>query len=155
MSAQGLELKVPPVALVLLTAALAWFGAWSVPRLGFELPGRSFIAGGIASVGALVSVLGVLSFKRAKTTVNPMKPEAASSLVVSGIYRATRNPMYLGFLLILLGWAVWLSNALAFLPIPLFVLYMNVFQIRPEERVLEALFGPPFAAYQEKVRRWI
>ena len=155
MSARTLELKVPPVALVLVAAALAWFGAWSVPRLGFALPGRSFIAVGIASAGALVSVLGVLSFKRARTTVNPMKPEAATSLVVAGIYRVTRNPMYLGFLMILLGWAAWLSNALSFLPILLFILYMNVFQIRPEERALEALFGSQFAAYKEKVRRWI
>src|SRR5882672_5891766 len=106
MSAQGLELKVPPVALGLITGALMWLGAWSAPRLTFHLPGRNFIAGGVALVGALVSILGVVSFKRAKTTVNPMKPESTSALVVAGIYGVTRNPMYLGFLLILLGWAV-------------------------------------------------
>lgn len=151
----SLELKIPPVAVGLLAAALMWLGAWSVPRLAFHLPGRIFIAVGVALVGALVSILGVVSFKRAKTTVNPMKPEAASSLVVAGIYRVTRNPMYLGFLLILGGWGAWLSNALAFLPIPLFILYMTVFQIRPEERALEARFGPDFAAYKKQVRRWI
>jgi protein-S-isoprenylcysteine O-methyltransferase Ste14 len=84
-----------------------------------------------------------------------MTPEAASSLVVAGIYRVTRNPMYLGFLLILLGWAAWLSNVLALLPLAGFVIYMNVFQIRPEERALEALFGPEFEAYKKQVRRWI
>jgi protein-S-isoprenylcysteine O-methyltransferase Ste14 len=151
----SLELKIPPVALGLITAALIWLGAWSVPRLGFPLPGRYFIAGRVALVGALVSILGVVSFKRAKTTVNPMKPESTSSLVVTGIYGVTRNPMYLGFLLILLGWAAWLSNGLALLPVAGFVSYMTVFQIRPEERALEALFGQDFAAYKEMVRRWI
>jgi protein-S-isoprenylcysteine O-methyltransferase Ste14 len=138
----GLELKVPPVALVLIIAALMWLGAWSVPRLTFPVPGRHFIAGGVALAGALVSILGVVSFKLAKTTVNPMKPESTSSLVIAGIYRATRNPMYLAFLLILLGWAVYLSNVLAFLPIPGFVIYMHVFQIRPEERTLELPLRP-------------
>lgn len=155
MSVQKLELKVPPAALVLITGALMWLGAWSVPRLGLHVPGRSSIAGGIALVGALVIILGVVSFRRAKTTVNPMKPESASSLVVGGIYRVTRNPMYLGFLLILLGWAAWLSNVLALLPIAGFVIYLTAFQIRPEERALEARFGPEFAAYKERVRRWI
>ncbi len=155
MSAQTLELKVPPVALGLITAALMWLGAWSFPQLTFQVPGRYFIAGGVALVGAFVSILGVVSFKRAKTTVNPMKPESSSSLVVAGIYRVTRNPMYLGFLLILLGWAAWLSNVLTLLPIMVFVIYMTVFQIRPEERALDALFGSEFAAYKKRVRRWI
>ena len=151
----SLDLKIPPVALVLITAGLMWLGAWSVPKLGFEVPGRNYIAGGMALVGALVSILGVVSFKRAKTTVNPMKPESTSSLVVAGIYRVTRNPMYLGFLLILLGWAAYLSNVLASLPVVGFVVYMTLFQIRPEERALEALFGPEFADYKGRVRRWI
>jgi protein-S-isoprenylcysteine O-methyltransferase Ste14 len=151
----SLELKIPPVALVLITAALMWLGAWSVPRLGFPVPGRYYIAGGVALAGAFISILGLVSFKRAKTTVNPMKPESSSSLVVAGIYGVTRNPMYLGFLLILLGWAAWLSNVLALLPIAGFVIYMTVFQIRPEERALDSLFGQEFAAYKGRVRRWI
>lgn len=155
MSLRSLELRVPPVAQVLISAALMWLGAWSVPRLGFPLPGRPFISGAAALLGALISLLGVVAFKRARTTVNPMKPESSSSLVVAGIYRVTRNPMYLGFLLILLGWAAYLSNALSVLAIPAFVLYMIVFQIRPEERALDSLFGPEFAAYKAQVRRWI
>lgn len=151
----SLDLKIPPLVLGLLTAALMWLAAWSVPGLGFPVPGRSSIAVGVGLVGALVIILGVVSFRRAKTTVNPMKPESASSLVVAGIYRVTRNPMYLGFLLILLGWAVYLSNVLAIVPVVGFVIYMTVFQIRPEERALEALFGAEFAAYKERVRRWI
>jgi protein-S-isoprenylcysteine O-methyltransferase Ste14 len=83
-----------------------------------------------------------------------MKPDAASSLVVSGIYRYTRNPMYAGFLLILLGWAAFLSNILALIVLPAFVLYMNRFQILPEERVLTTLFADEYTEYLARVRRW-
>jgi protein-S-isoprenylcysteine O-methyltransferase Ste14 len=84
-----------------------------------------------------------------------MKPESSSSLVVSGIYRWSRNPMYLGFLLGLLGWAIFLSNVLAFLFLPVFILYMNRFQIEPEEKALAVLFGKQFAAYKSRVRQWL
>jgi protein-S-isoprenylcysteine O-methyltransferase Ste14 len=84
-----------------------------------------------------------------------MKPDSASSLVVSGIYKYTRNPMYLGFLLVLLGWAAFLSNLAALALLPAFVAYMNRFQIRPEERVLASLFPNDYPAYRAKVRRWI
>ncbi len=87
--------------------------------------------------------------------MNPIKPGAASSLVSSGVYRFTRNPMYLGLSVTLLGWAMFLSNPLALLAVPLFVLYINRFQINPEERVLSSLFGAEYAAYKEKVRRWL
>lgn len=150
-----LDLKVPPVALVILTGVLMGFVAWAAPRFSFVLPARPFVAVGIAIAGVVVTLLGVASFRRAKTTVNPMKPETSSSLVVSGIYRRTRNPMYLGFLLIMLGWAFWLSNTLAFVVLPGFVLYMNRFQIGPEERALASRFGPDFIAYKGRVRRWI
>ena len=84
-----------------------------------------------------------------------MKPELSSSLVQSGIYTLTRNPMYLGFFLVLVAWAVYLSNALAFLILPVFIAYMNRFQIEPEERALKTLFGDAFTEYATRVRRWI
>jgi protein-S-isoprenylcysteine O-methyltransferase Ste14 len=97
----------------------------------------------------------VVAFRRAGTTVNPMKPESSSSLVVSGIYAFTRNPMYLGFLFALLAWAIYLSHPAAFLVLPLFVWYMNRFQIEPEERALASLFGEAFTTYAARVRRWL
>ncbi len=84
-----------------------------------------------------------------------MRPDSASSLVVSGVYRYTRNPMYLGFLLILPGWAAFLSNAAARVVFPAFVLYMDHFQVFPEERALASLFAQEFADYRARVRRWI
>ena len=84
-----------------------------------------------------------------------MRPDSTSSLVVSGIYKYTRNPMYLGFLLVLLGWATFLSNLAALALLPAFVVYMNHFQIGPEERALGSLFAQEYQAYHARVRRWI
>ena len=97
----------------------------------------------------------MVSFRRARTTVNPLQPTKASTLVATGIYRVSRNPMYLGFLVCLLGWAILLSNPIAFLLPPQFVLGMNRWQIVPEEQALALRFGPEFAAYKIRARRWL
>jgi protein-S-isoprenylcysteine O-methyltransferase Ste14 len=150
-----LELKVPPVAVGLLIAGLMWFVSWAMPAFQFVLPARVVLAVSLAGACAVIAVVGVASFRRARTTVNPMKPESSSSLVQSGVYTLSRNPMYLGLLLILIGWAIFLSNALAFLVLPVFIFYMNRFQIEPEERALTCLFGEEFVAYKSRVRRWL
>ncbi|MBS0184498.1 MAG: isoprenylcysteine carboxylmethyltransferase family protein [Nitrospira sp.] len=119
------------------------------------LPGRSAFALIFYTVGSTIVLAGVLTFRRMKTTVNPLTPEATTTMVTSGIYRFTRNPMYLGFLFILAGWAIDLSNLLAFAFLPLFVWYMNRFQILPEERALASKFSEPFTRYKRSVRRWL
>jgi protein-S-isoprenylcysteine O-methyltransferase Ste14 len=106
-------------------------------------------------LGGGISLAGVISFRRAKTTVNPMKPGTTSSLVTTGIYRITRNPMYVGVLFVLVAWAVFLSSVWAFVGPLVFVLYINRFQIAPEERVLSAMFGTAYSNYLAKVRRWL
>jgi protein-S-isoprenylcysteine O-methyltransferase Ste14 len=126
-----------------------------VPVFAFALPAGRIIAAGLAVIGVVVALLGVASFRRSGTTVNPLQPAAASQLVVSGIYRWTRNPMYLGMLLVLLGWGVVLANAIAFLAATAFIPLMNRLQIGPEERILAATFGSAFTAYQSAVRRWL
>jgi protein-S-isoprenylcysteine O-methyltransferase Ste14 len=150
----ALQLKVPPPAVALTFALIMWLVSWAVPQLGFDFPGRVLIAVTLALAGAIIAVSGVAAFRRSKTTINPMKPESSTSLVVSGVYKVSRNPMYLGFLLILAGWAVFLSNLLAFLLLPAYVIYMNRFQIEPEERSLRSIF-PKFSAYERRVRRWL
>ena len=152
---QFLELKVPPPVVGLFMGALMWLTSRAVPAFGFTLPQRNAFVLGLLVAGVCVSVLGVASFRRARTTVNPLKPERSSCLVTSGIYRYTRNPMYLGLLLILLGWAVFLANLVAFIFLPAFIVYLNRFQIRPEEKALASLFGQDFANYRSKVRRWL
>lgn len=150
-----LELKVPPLAIGVLVAALMWLVSWAVPALNFVIQGRTLLALIFALAGAIIIVFGVASFRRAKTTINPMKPESSSSLVLSGIYKFSRNPMYLGFLLALFGWAVFLSNALSFVCLPGFIYYMNRFQIEPEEKALAGKFGEEYVAYKSRVRRWL
>jgi protein-S-isoprenylcysteine O-methyltransferase Ste14 len=132
-----------------------WLAKRAAPALTGTFPGRQVVAMLVAIAGAMIIGLGVVAFSRAKTTVNPMKPDSASSLVVTGIYGVTRNPMYLGLFVILIGWAIFLSNALGFVCPALFILYMNRFQIEPEERALASLFGKDFAAYRLRVRRWL
>ena len=150
-----LEMKIPPVVVgLVLGAAMAAISQFT-PAFGFVLPANRIIATGLAVTGVVVALLGVASFRRAGTTVNPLQPAAASQLVVSGIYRWTRNPMYLGMLLVLLGWGAILANALAFLAAAAFIPLMNRLQIGPEERILAATFGPAFTAYQSAVRRWL
>ena len=149
----ALECRIPPVALLLGTASLMGAVANLLPS--GHLPVPFWVPIPFAAAGAAISGLGVQAFRRARTTVNPTQPAKASALVRSGIYAVTRNPMYLGFLLLLCAWAIHLSNAFALPFLPAFAAYLNRFQIQPEERVLTATFGPSFTAYAAHVRRWI
>jgi protein-S-isoprenylcysteine O-methyltransferase Ste14 len=150
----SLELRVPPLVVVGGTAFLMWGVALVLPFI-FVVPVKWLIALVFVLAGFFVALGGVIEFRRAQTTVNPMAPQDSSALVTSGIYRFTRNPMYLGFLLALLGWGIWLSNLPALLLLAGFVVYMNRFQIKPEERSLAQHFGAPFLQYKQQVRRWI
>jgi protein-S-isoprenylcysteine O-methyltransferase Ste14 len=146
---------LPPLALVALLALVMALldRGWPWPSLA--LPGASVIAVLVALAGAAVCGLGVLAFRRARTTVNPLAPETASALVATGIYRHSRNPMYVGFALLLLGWALFLGSLVALLAVPAFVLWMNRLQIAPEEAALEQRFGDEFRRYRHSVRRWL
>jgi protein-S-isoprenylcysteine O-methyltransferase Ste14 len=152
--ARGLELKVPPVAVGLIVAALMWSIARCGPRMAAGGTARGVVALLLLAAGLGVAIAGVLHFRRARTTVNPLRPEQASSMVTTGVYRWSRNPMYLGMLLVLAAWAAWLGSLLALAGLPLFVAYMARFQIVPEERALAARFPDEFARYARSVRRW-
>jgi protein-S-isoprenylcysteine O-methyltransferase Ste14 len=152
---QWLELKIPPLLVSLVIAGAMLGVAYSVPSLSFTLAGSSTIALALVGLGGALAFAGVIAFRGHHTTVNPVTPSASSSVVSSGVYRVSRNPMYLGFLLALAGWAVYLSNAGAALLLPVFVAYMSRYQIKPEERALLAKFGSEFAQYMSRVRRWL
>ena len=116
----------------------------------------------VASWGWFISLLGVALtawagaiFRRVHTTINPTVPSRASRLVTNGPFRFTRNPMYLGFALMLTGWALWLDNWVGLLGIPVFVMVVTVLQIVPEERALQDRFGEEYAQYQKRVNRWL
>lgn len=151
---QILELKIPPLALVVIFA----LGMWGAPPIASLPPSGLFMqvaTFALALLGVAICVAGVVSFRLARTTVNPTTPDAASTLVVAGIYRHTRNPMYLGFLVMLLAWGLWLASLSALLLLPLFALYLTRFQIMPEEKALLARFGQDFKSYTQQVRRWV
>jgi protein-S-isoprenylcysteine O-methyltransferase Ste14 len=152
---QSLELKIPPPIIAVLIAVTMWGISLITPLLAVSSTYRIPLAMAIAVVGVALALAGNISFRQAKTTVNPLKPEAASSLVSSGIYQLTRNPMYLGMLMVLVAWAAFLSSPWALLGLVAFVIYIDRFQIVPEERVLSQLFGTDYVNYQTKVRRWI
>jgi protein-S-isoprenylcysteine O-methyltransferase Ste14 len=153
MSRHALDTRIPPPLVALVVALLMWNAstwwplaeppAWRVP-----------LALTLAVVGAAFDLSGLWAFHRARTTVNPMKPEKVSSFVSGGVYRLTRNPMYLGLALFLTALTVHLWSPLALLGPPLFVAYINRFQIAPEEQLLRERFGPTYDSYCTRVRRW-
>lgn len=152
---QSLELKIPPLVVVIVFALAMWLVSMAVPAFQFSVPARHILALALAAAGVGLVISGAASFVRAKTTTSPMKPETATALVESGVYRFTRNPMYLGFLVVLLGWAAFLANVLAAVMLVGFVWYMTRFQIIPEERALSEQFGGAFSDYCKRVRRWL
>ena len=155
----SLDVQIPPPAVALAVASVMWMGSrldgpyamWQGVAPGWRLAAVLVIA----AIGAAFDVAGVIAFRRAKTTVNPMKPEKSTALVVSGIYRITRNPMYVGMVFFLLAWAVFLASPWGLFGPLAFAAYITRFQIKPEERVLAARFGAEFASYQARVRRWL
>ena len=151
----ALELKIPPPIVALLIAAAMWGISLGAPAAPLPITIRVVAAIAIALAGVAFSIAGVAAFRRAKTTLNPLKPGTSSSLVTSGVYRFTRNPMYVGLALGLLGWAVFLSSAWSLLGPLVFLLYVTRFQIVPEERALSGIFGAAYSEYQARVRRWL
>ncbi len=150
-----MELKIPPPVVGVLIAGGMWGLARVAPLLDLPDSIRVSSAVALALAGAAIEVAGAISFLRVRTTVNPMKPHRTSSLVTSGMYRYSRNPMYAGQLLLLVGWAVYLSSFWALAGPLAFVLYLNRFQIEPEERALSATFGATYSEYRMRVRRWL
>ena len=151
----GLELKIPPPVVALVLAAGMWGLARVSGQLAWARDGRHAVAMALFALGFLCAASAAMAFRRWKTTINPHKPEESRSLVRSGPFRYTRNPMYLGLLMVLLAWTVWLGAPWALAGSVVFVLYIGRFQIVPEERVLAAKFGVDYEKYRHQVRRWL
>ncbi|WP_020404261.1 methyltransferase family protein [Gracilimonas tropica] len=150
-----MKLKVPPALLFIVFVLIMRV---TDQLFSFEIiasPYQQMVAYIVFGVGVIIGLLGVFEFRRRSTTVNPHKPENTSELVTSGIYQISRNPMYLGLLIGLVAVAIRLGNVSSMLLLPVFVWYMNVFQIKPEEEVMEEKFGQNFIRYMNCTRRWI
>ncbi len=151
----SLEHKIPPGALLIAAAAAMWAMARALPPLTLAIPWHHGLALVCAIGGVGFILAGGYEFRRAHTTVDPTRPQAASAIVTDGVYRISRNPMYVGFALLLLAWGLHLAHTLAFFFVPAYVAYLNRFQIEPEERALAAKFGDAYASYTRAVRRWL
>ena len=150
-----LDLKIPPPIVAILCA----LGIVYLPDLfglqAFEIPLQGWVAGVVIAFGLSFDLMGLLEFRKHATTISPLSPNKSALVVSSGIYRITRNPMYLGMAIVLVGVTIAFGSAIGLLMVLVFVLYITRFQIKPEERILEAKFGEAFVDYKAKVKRWI
>lgn len=153
-----LKLKCPPPIVMILSALLSLvlsqrgldFFQQQISDLSNLIWPMSFFIAGTA-----IALAGVKEFLTHHTTLNPLEPRKATYLVVSGIYQLTRNPMYLGMLVVLLGWGDLLDNVLGFSGALVFFGYMTAFQIKPEEDIMLEKFGESYRLYGQSVRRWL
>jgi len=147
--------RIPPPVVMLAAAALMWALHRWIPLTHWIAPPWNRFGSLPAIVGLAIAVAAIIRFRQARTTTNPMDPSKASHLVMDGVFRISRNPMYLGLELLLIGWAVWLGSASPWLIPPLFAVVITVVQIIPEERALGQRFGDQYRSYQRRVARWI
>ncbi|MEO7386530.1 MAG: isoprenylcysteine carboxylmethyltransferase family protein [Gammaproteobacteria bacterium] len=150
-----LETRVPPPLAGLIAGILAWLVSRSLDPTTISFALRLTVAVAFVLLGLALAGSAARTVIRAKTTLNPVKPETATALVTTGIFSRSRNPMYLGMASWLLAWSAWLGTPAGLLGPLLFVLWMNRFQIGPEERALGKLFGGEFESYRGRVRRWL
>jgi protein-S-isoprenylcysteine O-methyltransferase Ste14 len=150
-----LDHKIPPPIVGLLIAASMWGAAQLGVNFVLTEALKYGLSIGLLAVGLVFESLAVLAFRAQRTTVNPLKPERTSSMVVTGVYRISRNPMYVGMAFMLLGFAVYLGAWVNFAGPIAFVCYITQFQIKPEERTLTGLFGQSYVDYTAQVRRWL
>lgn len=149
---KNLELKVPPLVVMLIFGICIFLLSKVDPFRFGNFKGASIT---LTILGAIISISSVIIFKNEQTTVDPMNPNKSNNLVVKGIYNYSRNPMYLSFYLWLLAFSIYCGSILAILFGPIFILYLNVFQIKPEEKILLDKFGESYLSYKKSVRRWI
>ena len=152
----SLELKIPPPIVFLLCAGLAWSISKVLPSLTYPSTIITLSIAAFATVlGFAIAIAGAVHFHRAGTTIHPQNPQDTSAIVNTGVYSISRNPMYLGLLLVLVAVVVFFGNPVGAVCLAVFIGYITRFQILPEERVLESRFGDPYRVYLNRVRRWL
>ena len=152
-----LELKIPPLALLAILVIGQYVFASYVPFGDVEMTFKLALALAACAclVGVVIALLGVYEFRKFGTTVSPINPDGTVAIVHTGIYSLTRNPMYVGFAFMLLSAVIFTANYVSLVSLPIYMLYMNRFQIQPEERMLAEKFGEAYSAYLQQVRRWV
>ena len=149
-----MELRIPPALVFIVFGGLMWVLDTFSPVGDFEFFGRIWLAGILIFLALLVGTIALIQFFLSRTSADPLHPEKSSKLVKTGIYEISRNPMYLALLLLLLALGLYLGNAFNTLTAAGFVYYINAFQIKPEEKHLQKIFGGEYKQYCTQVRRW-
>lgn len=147
--------RLPPPVYVLLCGLAMWQTARYLPQLERQFAGQPLLAAGVLLLGLTLMGLAALPMFRHRTTINPMQPERASTLLTGGVFAVSRNPIYLGDLLVLLAYALWLGQPVNLLWLAAFVWLLNHFQIRAEEAALLRRFGDDYHQYCQRTRRWL
>ena len=145
--------RIPPPLIAMLCVLIIFLSKSIFPSFVFSYKLQLGIF--VSTIGFLLLIVSIKSFIDSKTTINPLNLKKSTYLVTSGVFRFSRNPMYLGMLLFLLGTAIILNIIGGLIISILFIFYMNFFQIIPEEKALENLFGKNYRNYRKTVRRWI
>ena len=148
-----LKTKIPPPIITLLFIIVTYLS--SLVIVPFKFSNQSLLSFLIFVMGLVFVLSAMRQFKQKNTIINPMTPRKTTTLVVDGIYKYSRNPMYLGLLLVLTSSGVYFGSWLSLLIVPLFWLLISALQIIPEEEAMLELFGENFVKYKRKVRRWI
>jgi protein-S-isoprenylcysteine O-methyltransferase Ste14 len=148
-------LKIPPPVMAVSIVLLTWATSRILPPLWPPADWATYLALILAALGTIIDMSAKRLFLRARTTVNPLVPEAATSMVRAGVYRWSRNPMYVGRALQLLAIAIYLASWVGLIGVAFFVVYLDRFQIRAEERALAARFPDEYLAYKAATRRWV
>ncbi|NGP87667.1 methyltransferase family protein [Fodinibius halophilus] len=151
-----MKLKIPPAIVTGIFVGLMWSIDYFFNEVGFlGLPWHNIIAEIILAIGVLFGVLSLYQFYRNTTSVDPQNLDKAANLVTGGVYKVSRNPMYVAFLLLLVAYSLVLQNILSLFCVPLFIGYLNKYQIKPEEKALLEKFGDEYREYLQEVRRWL
>ena len=148
-----MDTKIPPPIVTLIFGLCIYFSVPYFPEYIFSM--ENFLSGLILFIGVSILIVSAVSFRKHQTTINPLKPEQATSLVISGVFSFSRNPMYLGMVFILISISVKFNLLGGFLITTMFALFITKFQIIPEEAAMHKLFPKEFASYKENTRRWI
>lgn len=148
-------MRIPPPVIALIALILMVLMSRAAPGLSIDFPGQWPIGGLLMASGFAIALSALRLFRQAGTTSTPLEPEKASSLVTDGIYRYTRNPMYVGLSLLVIGVGVGLGTLALIVVLPLFLRVITVRQILPEEAAMEHLFGQDYLDYKARVRRWL
>ena len=149
----NMKTKIPPPLVTLIFGSLIFLTKNIFPEI--KVTNNIALGSLFILFGILIASLSIGLFRKYRTTITPINPKSATKLITSGIYKFSRNPMYFSLLLLLIGISIMTNPIGGFIFIPLFILYLNLFQILPEEKAMTDLFKDEFLEYKDSIRRWI